>query len=252
MRRFAAAAIVLFAASAAAGAIRYPTRDNRAWSLGERLVFQVRFGPIRAGTAEMAVEDRITFAGRPTYRIRTSARSADWFFYRVRDTVISYLDAGGLFSWKYEKHLREGDYRNDEISTFRHQADTPVVLRVKNGEREDPMEFPRFSADVLGALYVVRTLPLEVGRTVVIPVSDGRRNYDLHVEVERRERVLVPAGAFDCVVVEPKLESEGIFRKKGRMWVWFTDDARHLPVKMKTEIPVGSIEAVLESHQAGR
>lgn len=244
--------LLMAAAGAPAGAVDYPSRPQGAWSLGERLVYQVKFGPLTAGTAELSVADRITFARRPTYRIQSTARSADWFFYRVRDTVVSYLDEGGLFSWKYEKHLREGSYRNDEVSTFRHQSDTPTILRTLNGARQEPMPFPRFATDVLGALYVVRTMRLEPGRTVEIPVSDGRRNYDLQVNVERRERVRVPAGEFDCVVVEPRLESEGIFVRKGRMWVWMTDDARHMPVKLKAEIPVGAIEVVLESHTPGR
>lgn len=246
------AAAVFLAAAVPSAAVEYPRRENRAWSLGERLVFQIKFGPLSAGTAEMAVEDRVTLSGRSAYRIRSTARSADWFFYRVRDTVISYLDEGGLFSWKYEKHLREGQYRNDEVSTFRQQADTPVVVRVLNGARQEPMPIPRYAKDVLGALYYVRTMTLRPGESVEVPISDGRKNYDLRVTVDRRERVRTPAGTFDCVVVEPRLESEGIFVKKGRMWVWLTDDARHMPVRMKAEIPVGSIEAFLQSYTSGR
>ena len=252
MRCLAPAAAGLLVLCAAAGAVEYPAASNRAWSLGERLGFKIKFGPLAVGTAELVVEDLVRVSGRPTYRIRSTARSADWFFYRVRDTVVSYSDTGGLFSWKYEKHLREGQYRNDEVSVFRHQADTPVVRRVLNGERQEPMEVPRFAADSLGALYRVRTLRLEPGRSVTIPVSDGRKNYDLEVVVEARERVETPAGVFDCVRVEPRLESDGIFVRKGRMRVWMTDDARHLPVRLKAEIPVGSIEALLESHTPGR
>ena len=80
-----------------------------------------------------------------------------------------------------------------------------------------------------------------------IPVHDGRRSYTMEVEVQKRERVRVPAGEFNCYVIEPKLQSDGIFVKKGRLLVWMTDDKRHIPIRVRTAIPVGSVVANLES-----
>ncbi len=42
-----------------------------------------------------------------------------------------------------------------------------------------------------------------------------------------KEKVTVPAGTYDCVVVEPMLnETEGIFRQSGRIWIYMTDDSQ--------------------------
>lgn len=237
---------ILAAAVISAEAVTtYPKVDNKAWELGETLTYAVKYGPIRAGTTVMKVEDEIVWSGRKVLRIKSTTNSATWFFYRVRDTIISYVDKEGLFCWRYEKYQREGNYRNNEITTFEHE--NKKAIRNDDGQKFDSMEIQAFVKDVLGALYYVRTLNFTVGDVIKIPVHDGRRNYTMEVEVQKRERIRVPAGEFDCLLIEPKLQSEGIFVKKGRLHVWMTNDSRHLPVRVRTAIPVGSVIASLES-----
>jgi hypothetical protein len=67
----------------------------------------------------------------------------------------------------------------------------------------------------------------------------------VEVQVLKKERVSVPAGTFDTVVVKPILKSEGIFLRKGDVYIWLTDDDKKIPVKMKSKVKVGAINAVL-------
>lgn len=67
----------------------------------------------------------------------------------------------------------------------------------------------------------------------------------MEVKVHKRERIQVPAGTFDCVLVEPMLKSEGVFKSKGSILVWLSDDARRIPVLVRTKVPVGSISVSL-------
>ena len=41
------------------------------------------------------------------------------------------------------------------------------------------------------------------------------------------------------------MKSEGIFYRKGDIFIWLTDDVKHIPVKMQTKVAVGSITATL-------
>ena len=52
-------------------------------------------------------------------------------------------------------------------------------------------------------------------------------------------------GSVDTIVIKPLMKSEGIFNRKGDMFIWLTDDERRLPVKMRTKVVVGSITATL-------
>jgi hypothetical protein len=107
--------------------------------------------------------------------------------------------------------------------------------------------------DILSALYFVRTLNFQVGDTLQINLHDVSKSYPLKVKVNRRERVKVPAGQFDCLVVEPFLESEGMFRSQGRIEIWLTDDERKIPVLMRSEIMIiGHIDARLAQYTPGK
>jgi hypothetical protein len=79
---------------------------------------------------------------------------------------------------------------------------------------------------------------------VTFPVNDGGRTYDVSVEVQASEEIRTPAGTFQTLRLEPRV-FEGLFRKKGRMFVWLTDDAEKMPVQVKARINIGTITASL-------
>jgi len=66
-----------------------------------------------------------------------------------------------------------------------------------------------------------------------------------------RERVKVPAGEFDCVAIEPMLNAGGIFKNKGRLVIWITDDARRMPVLMRSKVTIGSVSVLLVEARPG-
>ena len=66
-----------------------------------------------------------------------------------------------------------------------------------------------------------------------------------------RERIRVPAGTFDCIVIEPMLKAGGIFKNKGRLVIWITDDDRRIPVLMRSKLLIGSISVVLQEAKPG-
>jgi hypothetical protein len=84
-----------------------------------------------------------------------------------------------------------------------------------------------------------------------VPNHNAGKNHQLGVRVLRRERIKVSAGSFDCIVIEPGLTAAGVFKQEGKLTIWLTDDARHMPVLMKSKVAVGSIVAELEKFRAG-
>ena len=122
-------------------------------------------------------------------------------------------------------------------------------VAVIDGKRECDVE-PHVQ-DILSSLYYVRTVPLEVGKSVYVPNHDNGKNYPLEVRVERRERVTVDAGTFDCLVVEPVLMGEAVFKQNGRVKVWLTDDELRMPVLLKSKVFVGAIAGVLTHFELG-
>ena len=211
------------------------------WKIGEYFQFSIDWSGLNGGNALMQVQNMQTVDGHRAWRIVTKAESNSFVskFYKVRDRAESYIDAESLFTRRFEKHLREGSYRKD-LSVRFDQAGRKAIY-----EGGVTFDVPSRVHDVLSAFYYIRTCPLPDGGTVSIPTHDNEKSYDMEVKVIRRERIEVPAGKFDCVLVEPVLKSEGIFKSKGQMLVWLSDDERRIPVQVKSKVPIGSILVAL-------
>ena len=102
-----------------------------------------------------------------------------------------------------------------------------------------------FTQDALSAFYFVRTQSLNVGESFQLPQFDNGKMYNFEVRVLKKEKIKVKAGIFNTILLEPMLLTEGLFRHKGRIRVWITDDERRIPVKMSSSIIIGSVEATL-------
>ena len=219
---------------------------NPAFGVGEKLVFIIRWGPVHAGEAVMEIPEIVTVNGRRAYRIVSRAATNRTFslFFRVRDRVESLMDVEGLFSWHFEKHLREGKFSADIEEVFNQQHHFVI-------SRGDTIPVTPYVQDVLSALYFVRTQPLTVGKPILVDNYADRKVYPLEVKVLRKESIKVQAGTFDCVVIRPILRSAGIFQQKGELTVWLTDDKTHTPVLMKSKVIVGSFVAELKKYTLG-
>ncbi len=229
---------------------------NHAFHVGEKLDFIVRYGFIKAGHATMEVRETVPVRDRIAYRIISTARSARTFdfIFKVRDQVETLVDTLGLFSWHFKKMLREGGYKFDllvdydqywgkaHIKTIRYYNEEP--LRIRHQEEFD-LNIPPYVLDILASFYYVRTQNLEVGHPIYLTNHDNKKIYDLKVLVQKRETIKVKAGKFKCVVVEPMLRGEAIFKQKGRLWVWLSDDQYKIPVQMKSKVLIGSITTEL-------
>ncbi len=225
--------------------------ENRAFGPGEKLVFTLEFGAVTAGTGILEILPFAKIDAHKCYQFRAEAKSAKGFdyIYKVRDRIDSFVDSVMFVSHRFTKRLREGNYKDDKLVDYEHN--TRKATMIQAGSDNKITDFDTLAVDILSSMYMLRLMPLEVGKPVHIPVHDVDKKYPLMVEIQKKERVSVPAGKFDCVKVEPKLESEGIFKRKGRIWVWLTDDEKHMPVMMATELPFGTIKGSLIEYKLG-
>ncbi len=225
-----------------------PAAAPSVYGPGEKMSFSIDYGIVNAGEGTLEVLGLGEFNGRTVYRVESSANSNRFFssVYKVRDKVISYIDVETQTSLYFYKRLREGDYKKTVEITFDQEAGRALYA--------DGQEFESVSGvqDVLSAFFFVRNLDLAPGNVYSVPAHSSRRTYDLKVFVHGRERVEVKAGAFDCFVVEPMIEGDGLFKHEGKLTMYITDDEHRVPVLIKTKVPVGSIDVQLTEYRPGR
>ena len=213
--------------------------------VGEELSFEVRWMGLLAGHARMAVSGQVRRNGHDVYHIRSLAESSPFFslFYYVRDSGETFVDVRELLPWYYHLDQREGSRAVQHTVTFDQQRG--VAIHTKNQEAPREVSVPRGVHDSLSSFYIVRTLPLRVGQSIHLHTFANGKTYDVEVQILRREKVEAYWGPVDALVVRPVMRFQEILRQKGEVLIWVTDDDRRLPIRMRTAITVGSIEATL-------
>ena len=212
---------------------------------GESLSFEVRWMGLLAGTASMDVSTQTTRHGHDVYHIRVLAETSPFFswFYNVRDSGETFVDARELYPWHFHLDQREGSRVMKRTVDFdQHRG---VALYTKNQGKPEAVAVPLGIHDTLSSFYSLRTVPLHVGQSIHLKTFSNGRIYDVEVQVLRRERVEAYWGPVETLVIRPLMRYEDVLRQKGEVLIWVTDDERRLPVRMRTAIKVGSIEATL-------
>lgn len=208
---------------------------------GETLTYSLSWLRVVGGHAVITMSP-VSGTGGRRIRIHSIAQSNAFFstFFRVRDEIESVVDASDFGTVIFQKILREGRHNKQELTVI----DRSRNVATRKGE-EIPV--PPMVLDPLSTIVYIRFLALAPGsKTTLTVIADGKV-YPIEASVTGRETIRVPAGTFKTVVVEPKMRVGGIFRDENtRLVVWYTDDERRIPVRIRSEIPAGSITASLE------
>ena len=222
--------------------------DSLPFGPGEIMDYDLKYGVVSMGRARLEATEEIDYLGQKSLVIISRGKTAKWVdsIYKVRDETRSILDLEHMHSLYFGKNLHEGDYRKKIKAVYYHDEG---LARYDDGSE---VEFLPGSQDILTALYYLRSFPLEPGMSLEIPLHDGKKNYPLKVLVLGRERIETKLGMFDCLLLEPKFESQGLFKSEGRMQIYLSDDDRRVPVLLKAKAPVGAFTSELKAYQKGR
>ena len=213
------------------------------FGVGERLEYDVKFGKLRVGSGSMEVADVQDVRGRSSWHTIFQVRGGT-FFYRVNDQYESWIDRHSGNSLRFKQDLNEG--RRDverafeifpERAVFQENGSDTLQASVKN-----PLDDGSF-------LYFLRTIPLAVGETYVFERYFRPDRNPVTIKVLRKERIEVPAGEFDAIVVQPVIKTTGIFSENGHAEIWLSDDENRIMLQMKSGLSFGSLNLYLKSYR---
>jgi hypothetical protein len=208
--------------------------------------YEAEWRLIRAGTAEYRVDPQRLATGLKLFSTGLVAR-----LIKIED-VYAASHAAGWCTLSAQMDTHEGRRRRESRVVFdREKKRSSYVERdlVKNAVvNEKELDIPACVHDVLGALEWLRARRLEPGQTADIPVSDGKKLVSAKVESLQKETLRTKAGAFNTVKHEAFLFNGVLYGRKGRLFVWISDDDRRLPVQVRVQLPfyVGTITLSLE------
>ena len=209
-------------------------------TVGERLEYEVKFGPVKVGRASMEVMGLEEVRGRQTWHTRFQVTGGTLFF-RVNDVLESWIDVETFSSLRFRQQLSEGS--RDRL--YEYEIFPERSTYIEKGKEEKPSVARPL--DDGSFLYFLRTVPLELEATYEFPRYFMPDRNPVRLDVLGRDTVDVPAGRFDALVIRPVIKAKGVFSKDGRAQVWLSNDPDHLVLQMTSHLKFGSISLHLKS-----
>lgn len=226
-----------------------PVVQHHAFKKGEKLSFEVSYGWLDAGIAEIEIKQETKLIGdRDVLHVvgtGTSTGTFNWFF-KVRDRYETYMDAKGVFPWIFIRDIHEGGFELKQYYTFDHYKQKVTTDKGKS------FEVPLAVQDMISAFYYARTLNLKnvrKGQIFEIKAFVDNEVWPLKIKYLRNETIEIDKGTFDCMVFVPVVQTGRIFKDEEDMLVWITRDDNKIPVLAKASVLVGSITMELTDYK---
>ena len=236
---------------------RRPLKDPL-W-VGEKLNFTVGYLGLSAGEFELQVKPYKYINDRKVYHLFAKVSSVGVFrlAYRADDSVESFLDYDGIFSHKFHLELDETKQKRDSLELYDYEKKQTYYWDRWNHRDRGFVETKRtetihpFSQDMLSILYFLRTRDLPNGAEIDIPLVSEGKEWGAVCTVIRREQIDSPMGSIQAVVVEFDKKIDGVVKKTGANFLWLTDDARKIPVRIEAKVRIGAVVGRLTKVEFG-
>ena len=216
------------------------------FKVGEKLIFDLKYGIIKAAETKMILTEFDTIFGNQVFHSKFTVDTTPTFsiFYKVEDRYDTFFDANELFSWKFSQVIREGKYKRDFFATFNY---------LKNIAETNYGEYPLTTKvhDVISAFYFTRNIDyknFKPGQKIYLSNFYKDKTHPLEVKYLGKQIIKVPAGKFNCIVIEPFMKEGALFKSEGRVLIYLSDDELKVPILVKTEVLIGTIDAELREY----
>jgi Protein of unknown function (DUF3108) len=218
----------------------------------QTLTFTVDWRVFTAGTAVFHLEQQ-----DDQLKVTATADTvgAVNMLFPVVDRFQSSMDTKTGCSLGFSKQLQEGRRKVSSDLSFDYNAGKQTQVEknlVKGTQKTQTASIPACVTDSLSAIFYAASQPLVVGQAVGFPLADSMRTVTVEMKVEAKEEIKTPAGTFQTVRVQPTA-AEGIVKNRGYIWIWYTDDARHMPVQIRAHLFWGTWSTItfhLQSFEA--
>lgn len=219
------------------------------FKVGEKLTYDIGWSSyVTAGIATLTVQEKKPSYGSTAYYIAAEGKPTPLLanLYTLYYKVDTLLDVYSLLPQRGSVYSEEGRRRRMKSTLFNQSART-AKYEVKTATLvQKDMKIPAYSQDALSALYVLRSIPLKSGDKFNMPVADNGKLYTVQMLVGVVEQISTGIGKVQAIKVSPVIRVAAGEKPPTRGFsIWFTTDARKLPVKMQAQLAVGAFTLTL-------
>lgn len=223
--------------------------NQNAFKVGEYLKYEISYGFIDAGYAELKVKDVVTKNGRPCYHMVGFGRTtgmAEWFF-KTRDTYQTYVDQESILPWEFIRDVNEGGFIIKRHLIFDHYQHTVKDLEQQGKQYKLPID----AQDMLSSFYYARTFDqtkLKPGDQIPITMFMDHEEFPFFLKYHGKEDIKTEWGKVRCLKLSPVLQEGRVFKDEEGMTLWVSDDNNKIPIRLQTDLQVGSVKMNLAAY----
>jgi hypothetical protein len=221
-------------------AVLAPPRAGYSFAQKQTLTYTVDWRVFQAGTAVIHFEQ---VGDRERITASADTSGAINMIFHVADNFQSDFDREKGCTYDFNKQTVEG-HRQVNSTLHLDYANSKSILDEKNqvnGQTKQlEAQVSGCLTDLLTGVFYASSQPMALGHNFIIPVVDAQRTVDVTMRVEGREEIKTTLGTFKTLRVQPTADA-GVVKNRGNIWIWYTDDDRHLPVQMRARLFWGTI-----------
>ncbi len=226
-----------------------PPQPGFSFPQKQTLTYSVDWRVFPAGTAVLHFE---AAGDREKVSANADTTGAINLLFHVSDKFQSSFDRTKGCTSEFDKQTVEGRRQiNSTLKLDYEQAKSILDEKnLVNGQTKHvEMPIAGCLTDLLTGIYYASSQQMIVGKSFVIPVVDAMHTVPVTMKVEGKEEIKTPIGTFKTVRVQPTADA-GVVKNRGNIWIWYTDDEKHLPVQMRARLFWGTITFRLSANEA--
>ena len=232
-------------------ALNVSAQSHQAFEGGEWFRFRIHYGVFNASYATLEVKET-TLRNQPVYHVVGKGKSTGLMhlFFKVDDNYETYMDKKSGAPLRFIRQIDEGGYTKDLLVDFDHDSNTAHVFNRKHNKRET-YTVPDNVHDMLSSFYYLRNNldvnNLEHGGMFNIKMFIDDENHDFKLKFLGREVVKTKMGNIAALKFQPYVLAGRVFEKQESLTIWVSDDKNRIPLKIKANLAVGSLEADIDA-----
>lgn len=215
----------------------------------EAFTFGVEWRFVRAGEVQMKWAE-----GNHNLEMFLKSVGLVATLFTVNDTYRAIFDPG-LCATSLSWDVHEGRRNREVKATFDRSKKRASFLEKDLNNNSvalaKEIDVPACVHDVTGGLHKLRQLRPAPGTVLELPISDGKKVVMARVEAQQKETIKTPLGQYNTTRYEAFLFNGVLYARKGRLFIWISDDDKRLPVQIRIQLPfyVGTLTLQLEKAQ---
>jgi len=224
--------------------------SQKAFQDGEWLKFRVYYGIFNASYATLEVNDA-NLDDKDVFHVIGKGKSTGLLhlFFKVDDNYETYIDKDSSLPYRFIRKIDEGGHTKDLQIDFNQELNKAYVFDKKHNENKT-FTTQEDVHDMLSSFYYIRNslngYKLVTGQEFNLNMFFDDENHNFKLKFLGREVLNTKFGKIATLKFRPYVMAGRIFKEEEALTLWITDDKNKMPVRIKADLAVGSLNADLE------